>query len=256
MSLKWQSPSVFAHRGASAHAPENTLSAFELAIQEGADFIEMDAKLSADEHVVIIHDQTVDRTTDGTGPVKDLPLAMLQKLNASANFPKFSGKEHIPTLEEVIETFRGRIRFNIELSNYATPLDALPVKVATMIDYTGILDQVLISAFHPIPLIRFHQLLPLTPIGLLARRGLPGALSRSHFGKKIVPYQAIHPDKEDVTLQLIRSAHRSGVRVHTYTVNDPDEMRKFLSLDVDGLITDYPSKARQVFESNIQLISA
>ncbi len=249
MSLEWRSPLVFAHRGASAHAPENTLAAFELAIQEGADFIEMDAKLSADERVVIIHDQTVDRTTDGTGLVKELPLASLQELDASAKFPEFSGKEHIPTLEEVIETFRGRVRFNIELSNYFTPLDALPIKVATIIDYIGICDQVLISAFHPFAILRFHKLLPSIPIGFLARRGLPGALSRSRLGKKIVPYQAIHPDKDDVSYQLIRAAHSSDMRVHAYTVNDPQEMAKLLSLEVDGLITDYPSIARQIIET-------
>lgn len=253
MSLEWRSPLIFAHRGASAHAPENTLSAFELAIQEKADVIEMDAKLSADEQVVIIHDQTVDRTTDGFGRIKDFPLAALRKLNASAHFSDFLGKEYIPTLEEVIENFRGRIRFNIELSNYISPLDSLPVKVATLIDYFGIGDQVLVSSFHPIPLIRFHRLLPNIPIGFLARRGIAGALSRSSLGRSLVPYQALHIEKSDVSPKLILNAHRLGSRVHAYTVNEPLEIANLFSLGVDGIITDQPLIARQILESNLQI---
>jgi glycerophosphoryl diester phosphodiesterase len=241
---------IIAHRGASAHAPENTLSAFELAIHEKADVIEMDAKLSADEQVVIIHDQTVDRTTDGSGKIKDLPLAALRKLNASVHFPNILGKEYIPTLEEVIETFHGKIRFNIELSNYTSPFDALPVKVATLIDYYGILNQVLVSSFHPIPLMRFHRFLPSVPIGFLAKRGFTGVLSRSRFGRFLFSYQALHIEKSDISPKLILSTHRSGSRVLAYTVNESQEIKKLISLGVDGIITDNPILARQTLESD------
>lgn len=250
MSLEWRSPLIFAHRGASAHAPENTLSAFELAIHEKADVIEMDAKLSADEQVVIIHDQTVDRTTDGSGYVKDLPLKALRELNASAKFPNFIGKANIPTLEEIFENLRKKIHFNIELSNYSSPFDPLPIKVATLIEYYDILDQVLVSSFHPIPLMRFHRLLPSVPIGFLAKRGNAGALSRSRLGRFLVPYQALHIEKSDISPNLIITAQRTGSRVHIYTVNDPREITNILSQGVGGVITDYPLLARQILESN------
>ena len=250
MSLAWRSPLIIAHRGASAHAPENTLAAFKLAILEKADVIEMDAKLSADKQVVVIHDQTVDRTTDGFGKIKDLPLAALRKLNASAHFPNILGKEYIPTLEEVIETFRGKIRFNIELSNYTSPFDALPVKVATLIDYYDIQDQVLVSSFHPIPLLRFQRFLPSVPIGFLAKRGITGALSRSRLGRYLVPYQTLHIEKSDISPKLIFHNHRLGSRVHAYTVNESQEIEKIISLGVDGIITDNPLMARKILESN------
>jgi glycerophosphoryl diester phosphodiesterase len=248
MSLQWRSPLIFAHRGASAQAPENTLSAFELAIRLKADVIELDAKMSADEQVVIIHDQTVDRTTDGVGYVGDLPVAALQELNASSRFPEFPHKEHIPTLEEAIEAVKGRILFNIELTNYKSPFDALPVKVAQQIVHFNILDQVLVSSFHPIPLRRFHQLLPSVPIGFLAKRGIKGSLSRSRLGRAIVLHQAIHVEKSDVSPKFVSSSQQTGLRVHVYTGNDHDEIATLFSLGVDGIITDNPLLARQVLE--------
>jgi len=250
MSLNWRSPLIFAHRGASAHAPENTLSAFDLAIQLKADVIEFDAKLSADKQVVIIHDQTVNRTTDGAGYVGELPLAALKEFDASTHFSEFPNKEHIPTLEEVIEAFRGKTLFNIELSNYKSPFDALPSKVAQMILHFGIVDQVLVSSFHPLPLRKFHQLLPAVPIGFLAKRGISGFLSRSSFGKVLVSYLAIHPEKNDVSPNLVKTAQQSGFRVHPFLVNEHDELAKLFAVGIDGVITDYPSLARQVLESN------
>jgi glycerophosphoryl diester phosphodiesterase len=97
-------PTIFAHRGASAYAPENTLAAFELAIHQKADAIELDVKLSSDDQVVVIHDQTVDRTTNGTGRVNDLPLAALLELDAGSHFDIAYKGESIPTLSQVFET--------------------------------------------------------------------------------------------------------------------------------------------------------
>ncbi|MBU0511232.1 MAG: glycerophosphodiester phosphodiesterase, partial [Chloroflexi bacterium] len=111
-------PAIFAHRGASAYAPENTLAAFDLAIRQNADAIELDAKLSADGHVVIIHDQTVDRTTDGTGRVSDLQLAALQELDAGCTYDEAFRHERIPTLGEVFDAVGRKILINVELTNY------------------------------------------------------------------------------------------------------------------------------------------
>ena len=249
MRFHWRSPLIFAHRGASAHAPENTMSAFEMAIQHNADVIELDAKLSADGKVVIIHDQTVDRTTDGTGRVSDLQLAALREFNASAHFPEYSKPEYIPTLEEVFETFRGRILINIELGNYRSPFDALHIKVSELIRHFAMGEQVLISSFHPVPLRRFKKLSPSVPIGILARRGIGGLLSRSWFGRSIVPYQALHIEKGDVSPNLVIATQQSGHKVHVYTVNEENEMGRLYSLGIDGIITDNPLMAFQVINT-------
>src|SRR5512132_864966 len=114
-------PVLFAHRGASAHAPENTLAAFELALAHQADAIELDVKLTADGHVVVIHDPTVDRTTGSQGRVKDLSLAQIRALEAGSFFSEKYRGEKIPTLEEVFESLGKRIFINVELTNYNTP---------------------------------------------------------------------------------------------------------------------------------------
>ena len=111
-------PLIFAHRGASAHAPENTLAAFLVALQQGADGIELDAKLTADGHVVVIHDQTVDRTTKISGRVRDMPLEALLELDAGSHFDVAFKGEPIPTLQQVFERMGQEVLINIELSNY------------------------------------------------------------------------------------------------------------------------------------------
>ena len=131
-------PSIFAHRGSKANAPENTLAAFELAITHKADAIELDVKLCADGQVVVIHDSTVDRTTDGTGQVRKLSLAALKELDAGSYFDIAFRGEAIPTLEEVLEAVGKRIPINIELTNYAAPTDALPAKVAELVIRHGL----------------------------------------------------------------------------------------------------------------------
>jgi glycerophosphoryl diester phosphodiesterase len=243
-------PLVYAHRGASAYAPENTLAAFELAIQHKADLIELDAKLTADQQVVVIHDRTVDRTTNGAGRVSELTLSEIRKLNAGNKFQDHYPHEKIPTLEEVIELCKGRICLNIELSNYAHPLDRLPYETANKIKHYQLQDQIIISSFHPIPLWRFQRLEPGVLIGFLARSGYSGFLSRSWLGRALVHYNALHPEKSDVNPALINHARKSGHKVVPFTVNDPEEMKKLIALGVDGLITDDPQLAREVISSN------
>jgi glycerophosphoryl diester phosphodiesterase len=250
MVFEKRTPLIFAHRGASAYAPENTLAAFELAIQQKADLIEFDTKLSADQRVVIIHDQSVDRTTDGSGRVAALSFAQLRELNASSRFSDQYPYEKIPILEEVFEVCGGRIRINIELTNYLTPFDRLAEEVRRSIEKYQLQDQVMVSSFHPLPLRRFHDLCPEIPIGFLAKRGMFGFLSRGWLGRWLVPYAALHPEKSDVNPDLIGSAQRYGYRVHTFTVNDPAEMASLISLGVDGIITDDPLLAGNIIKSN------
>lgn len=244
-------PTIFAHRGVSSHAPENTLAAFQLAVSLNVPAIELDAKLSADGEIVIIHDQSVDRTTNGYGLIRKLPLSALRELDAGTKFnPVYKG-EKIPTLTEVFDTVGQKLFINIELTNYASPLDDLPIKVAELVKHHRLQDWVLFSSFYGFNLRRAHRVVPEVPLGLLLPPGIKGSLARSLFGR-LSPYQALHPEFSDVSTSLIDKVHRQARRIHIYTVNDPQVMRRFFSWGVDGIFTDDPAVAMRVRnESNI-----
>ncbi|MEJ5241767.1 MAG: glycerophosphodiester phosphodiesterase family protein [Anaerolineales bacterium] len=241
----WPRPCIFAHRGASAYAPENTLAAFELALQQGAPAIELDVKLSADGHVVVIHDPTVDRTTNGKGKVARLSLSELRALDAGSFFSEKYRGEKIPTLEEVFDLVGKRALINIELTNYTTPRDSLVEEVCRLVREHRMEENVLFSSFLPRNLHQAAILLPEVPRGLLALEGWKGLWMRSFqffFGN----YQALHPYVSDVTPQQIASVHRIGRRVHVWTVNDANQMRRLLKWGADGIFTDDPPLALQI----------
>jgi glycerophosphoryl diester phosphodiesterase len=237
-------PSIFAHRGSKAHAPENTLAAFELAIDHKADAIELDVKLSGDGQVVVMHDSTVDRTTDGTGQVRKLPLAALKELDAGSHFDIAFRGEPIPTLEEVLETLGKRIPINIELTNLTSPGDALPAKVAELVTRHGMERQVMFSSFNPLALLRVRRYSPKVPIGLLGLDGVAGAWTRTLLAN-LIPHEALHPWVGNVDETLVKWTHSRGRRLHVYTVNEPSQMRNLYTWGADGLITDDPLLARE-----------
>lgn len=242
---------IIAHRGASAFAPENTLAAFKLALHQGADGIELDAKLTADEQVVVIHDATVDRTTPNHGAVAKFRLNDLRKMDAGSHFDVAFKGEPIPSLEEVFKAVGLLTTINIELTNYTAPTDALPYKVAELVHRYKLGGRVLFSSFNPIALIRIRQLVPEAPVGLLAMPGRRGALARSWVGA-LLGYQALHPHHGDVTQRLEERLHRRGRKLLAWTVNSPDEMRRLLALKVDGIITDDPLLGRMLVRSAAQ----
>ena len=238
-------PTLFAHRGSSAHAPENTLAAFELAIRQGIPAIELDATLCADGHVVVIHDETVNRTTGESGVVRHMPLAALKELDAGSWFaPAFKG-EKIPTLAEVFETVGKRIFINVEIKNYDSPLDDLPARIASLVQKYDLANRLLFSSFNPVALLRVGRLLPQVPRGLLVLWGKKGAWARGWLGSRF-PCQALHPEASDVTASLVTRIHQASRRIHVYTVNQPEEMTRLFGLGVDGIFTDDPPLAQQV----------
>ncbi len=238
-------PVIFAHRGASAHAPENTLAAFELALAQGADAIELDVKLSADGQVVVIHDATVDRTTGARGKVKDLKLADLRALDAGSFFGARFGGEKIPLLSEVFEAVGKRTLINVELTNYNSPRDHLVESVCMLIKQFNLQKRVLFSSFFASNLSKARSYLPEVPCGLLALNGIAGAWPRS-FGFAFGRYAALHPYLSDVTLQQVSRVHRLKGRVHVWTVNAEADMRRLFGWGVDGIFTDDPALALQV----------
>lgn len=238
-------PIIFAHRGASAYAPENTLAAFELAVRQGADAVELDTKLTADGEVVVIHDQTLDRTTTKNGKVCDFSLADIRKLDAGSHFDVAFRGEKIPSLEEVLTTIGQKTLVNIEIANYASITDKLPDKVADIVKRLRLDQRVIFSSFNPLALIRARKILPNTAVGLLALVGKSGWAARAWPGK-LIGYQSIHPDYRDVTPSFVKAAHRMGKLVFVYTVNQSEDMLKLFQMKVDGIITDDPVLALQV----------
>jgi len=242
---KLPKPAIIAHRGASAYAPENTLAAFKLAVEQGADAIELDAKLSADHQVVVIHDPTLDRTTPVRGRVKDFILADMHKMDAGSHFDSSFRGEPIPTLEEVFKAVGQLTYINVELTNYTTPRDQLPEKVAELVKRHKLEQRVFFSSFNVLNLIRIRRLLPETPAGLLLLSGWQGKLSRLLAGG-LMRYQSLHPDKSDVTLRLTTQTHNKGRPLFVYTVNRAEDMRRLFEIGVDGIFTDDPIRARAV----------
>ena len=238
-------PVIFAHRGASAYAPENTIAAFELALQQNADAIELDVKLSADGQAIVIHDPKVDRTTGSRGRVKDLSLRELRALDAGSFFSeKFQG-EKIPLLEEVFEAVGKRMFINVELTNYNSPRDQLVETVCMLIKKCGVQKNVMFSSFFASNLSKARAYLPEVPRGLLTFEGLLGAWARS-FGFDFGRYQALHPYLKDVTPQQVQRVHRLNRRLHVWTVNAADDMRRLFRWGVDGIFTDDPQLALQI----------
>jgi len=238
-------PAIIAHRGASAYSPENTLAAFELALKQNADAVELDAKLTADGHVIVIHDQTVDRTTAHTGRVKNLPLSEFRKMDAGSHFDIAFKGEPVPTLDEVFKAVGQLTYINVELTNYASMMDNLPHKVASLVKKHRLGRRVIFSSFNPLALIKIHKLVPEAPIGLLAVQGRKGAFLRSWPGR-LLGYHSLHPELNDVTPALVNGAHRRNKKVLVWTVNRAEEMRRLFQLGVDGIFTDDPVLARQV----------
>jgi len=243
--LQIPKPVVFAHRGASAYAPENTLAAFRLAKLQGAPAIELDAKLTADKEVVVIHDATVDRTTNGTGKVNELTFEEIRKLDAGLKFaPEFRG-EKIPSLKEVFEDCSDSLYINVELTNYASPRDELPQKVAQLVVETGVGEKVLFSSFDLFNLTKIKKLLPHSEVAILALPGWKGLAARSFPGRWVSP-KIVHPFLGDASASFIRRQKKHGRRVHVWTVDEQDDMRRLFLLGVDGIFTDVPNLANQL----------
>ena len=225
-------PLIFAHRGASHDAPENTLSAFELAVAQKADGIELDVQLSADGWPVVIHDFTVDRMTNGSGKVADFPLADLQAL-------KIEGDERIPTLDEVFEAFGPQLIYNIEIKDLSLRNGGLEAAIADRIEAYHLEDRVIISSFNPFSLKRFRKCAPSRiPRALLRDKGLVRFSSILNDGDGDNPHYSL------VDASYMVWAAKREYKVIVWTVDDPDEALRLTNLGVHGLITNRPALLR------------
>ena len=232
-------PLLIAHRGASAHAPENTLGAFALAMQQRADGIELDVKRCASGEVVVLHDHTVDRTTNGTGTVESLTLAQLRALDAGAG-------ERIPTLDEVLDLIEPEPGFliNIEITNYDTPRDGLENEVVRLVQRRSFASRTLYSSFNHMLVRRLAALQPDVPRAVLYWPEGP-AWIRNVWLSPLIRHEFRHPQFGMVTPQSIRRMHAAGRRVNVWTVNEEADIRRVAALGVDGIIGDSPIAMRR-----------
>ena len=240
-------PLIIAHRGDSANAPENTLAAFRLAYENGADGIELDVMLSADQQLVVIHDDTLDRTSNGHGKVGEMPLTALRELDAGAWFsPKFKG-EPIPLLDEVFTELGGKFLINVELKNYKTPKDQLPELVVALVKKHALSDSVLLSSFNARNLLRAKSLAPEIRTGLLTLPGWLGLPMRGFLGRR---YGAddLNPYYRDVSAKMVQTRHQMGQKVNVWTVDAPNDLRRMQSFGVDMIICNDPAHARQILD--------
>lgn len=238
-------PLRFAHRGASARAPENTLAAFDEAVRLGADAVECDIQLSRDGIPVVLHDHTVDRTTDGRGPVAGLSLAELKRLDAGSWFATRFRGERIPTLDETLDFARGRCGLNFEIKGAdrgrrsADPgaLSATIAAIGRSLRRAAFRDYLVLSSFSGEALQRLRTALPKVRLALLTSRTLRGlrALHRR------VDLHALHPHVRLASRRRVRAARDLGLRVHVWTVNDVALARRLVLLGCDGLMTDDPA---------------
>jgi glycerophosphoryl diester phosphodiesterase len=244
------SPLILCHRGAKNHAPENTLAAFKIALNLGADGFELDTQLTSDGHVVVLHDPTVDRTTNGHGKLSRLPLAKLRELDAGSSFSeKFRG-EKIPTLDDVFETIGKRAIINVELKNFSTPFDNLTEKVCEVVRRHEMQKNILFSSFLPWNLKKAARILPEVPRGLITIKGRLGVWGRS-FGFNFGDYDALHSYLGDVTAQQVQCVHKLKRKINVWVVNKEDDLRRLFNWGVDGIMTDDPRLAVRVTRSSL-----
>ncbi|MBY6187668.1 glycerophosphodiester phosphodiesterase [Marinobacter hydrocarbonoclasticus] len=225
---------IIAHRGASGHAPENTLAAMDKALALGADAIELDLQCVEDT-LVVLHDRYLHKTTSGTGPLSDQTLASLARLDAGHG-------ERVPTLWQVLERVAGRCDFNLELKGHDTaePLLRLLTRAEQELGYRP--EQFSISSFHHPLLARVKAARPDLAIGALTA-SLP--LDYAAFGAALGA-NSINVDVDFISQALVDDAHQRGLKVYVYTVDQPEDVAHMMTLGVDGIFSNYPDRTRAI----------
>jgi len=237
------------HRGAPEIAPENTIPSFAAALEAGADGVELDVRLSRDGAVVVMHNRTVNKTTDGKGPVSKKTLAELKALDAGVKFsPAYAGTP-VPTLEEAIAALPKHAFINIETKSGALAGYLLEQKVAALVSGYDLYRMVIVSSFNPFSLARLKQIDGRIPVGLLYLPFL--RLDRRCLLNRFKP-EALHPHYSMVNSKFMSRARARGYKVYAWTVDAAAKMMELLDLGVDGIITNRPDLLRKLLREREQ----
>lgn len=255
-------PLVIAHQGGDGVWPGNTLYAFEKAVEVGADVLEMDAHITKDGQIVLMHDEEVDRTTDGTGLIEDMTVDELKQLDAAYQWSNDDGKTfpyrgqgiQVPTLEELFQKFP-QMRYVIEIKLTENPIDQ---PLCDLIRKHDMRDKVMIASFHDEAMQNFRATCP--EVATSASRGEVTKfvlLGKVFLSGLVAPlYESIQPPYEPsesknipiMTKRFIREAHAKNIAVEPWTVDDPELMKQYIEWGVDGIITDRPDLMIEVLE--------
>ena len=238
---KFKPPWFVAHRGYRAKYPENTLVAFQAALDAGVQMIELDVALSRDRKLVVIHDATLERTTDGEGAVNEHTLAQLKQLDAGGWFhPRFAG-EHLPELSEVLDLAGGQVLINIEIKPHAYephhPLDSVERQTIDLVCRRNIKERVLISSFD-LNLLKYIATLGHAPaLGIISRNPADRHTFENCEQLKAVSW---HPNHQILTPDQVKTMHAHDIRVFPYNADTSEEIARVFEMGVDGVISSDP----------------
>ena len=240
-SEKFEPPWIIAHRGYRARYPENTLVAFQAALDAGVQMIELDVALSRDRKIVVIHDATLERTTNGEGAVRDYTLAQLKRLDAGGWFhPRFAG-ERLPELSEVLDLADGKVLINIEIKPHAYephhPPDAVERQTLDLVCRRNMAERVLISSFE-LNLLKYIATLEHAPaLGLVSRNPADKHTLEHCRHLNVISW---HPNHQILTPDQVKMMHAHDIRVFPYNADTSEEIARVLEMGVDGVISSDP----------------
>lgn len=230
-----------AHRGASGHAPENTMGAFQKGFEMKADYIEIDVQMTKDGELVVIHDTTVDRTTNGTGKVGSLTFEEIRQLDAGSWFSEAYAGEKVPTFEEVIDAFRGKVGILIELKSPEL-YPGMEKKIADALKERNMHrsnnGKVILQSFNHGSMKKSKELLPNLPHGVLAGAGWKN-VTEEQLAQFATYADYFNPTMSIVTDELVSDVHEAGMKIYPYTSRTQEQALRLFDLNVDGIITDY-----------------
>jgi len=221
------------HRGAAGLEPENTLRSFHRAAEEGADALELDLRVTRDGHLVVLHDPTVDRTTNGTGPVHEMTLADVQQLDAGLG-------EKVSTFGEVLEATTLPIHAELKVAEAAEPL-------ASGILEGSVAGRITLISFHPEALRRVKRVLPDQPVGLILSGAPPDDAERA----RSLDADLVSLEAEYLSAEAVERCRRAALKVTAWTVNEPEQMQRVVELGVDGIATDRPDLLAGIVRSRV-----
>lgn len=233
----------YAHRGASGYYPENTMLAFEKAIELGCDAIETDVQMTKDGVLVLIHDETVNRTTNGKGFVKDYSYKDLRGLDAGTWFNDCSKYENIPNVEELLQLAKDKgIIINFEIKTGVILYPGIEQKLIDLIYKYEMHNSVILSSFNHHSMVKCKEISKEIKTALLYSSGLykPELYCKTAFA------DALHPNYHSINKEVVQGAKEAGVIVNVWTLNTEKEMKAMIAIDVDGIITNYPDKLKTI----------
>ncbi len=250
--LKQSSPRacwIVGHRGAMGHAPENTFSSFDEGRHMGAEFVECDVHLSKDNEIIVMHDESVDRTTNGAGLIKNLKLSQIKKLDAGSWYSKKFKGERVPTLKELLEWARHKTALNkyqmgvaIEIKNEPVNYPAMAEKLVQAVNEAGMGARVVVISFDHDVLKQIKKIDPKIATGILYSEPLKNPIQRAID----VQADALFPRRTLITQSLVQKAHQKGLAVATWTVNEVPEMKRLLACKIDAIATNFPDRLNKI----------